>query len=171
MKRYQRRVYGMALRIVRRHDVADDVTQEAFLRAWQARSASFDLGAALRALGLPDRRQPGRQPRALAAGPRGGPARGARRDAGRPRRDRSARVLDAEARGSSRGRWRSCPRSSAPCFVLRVVEELSYEEIAETLGICPGHGDEPAVPGARAAGARRSRPYLGAAAQRGRRAA
>ena len=30
---YQRRVYGVALRIVRAHDVADDVTQEAFLRA------------------------------------------------------------------------------------------------------------------------------------------
>lgn len=32
---YQRRVYGVALRIVRAHDVADDVTQEAFLRAFR----------------------------------------------------------------------------------------------------------------------------------------
>ena len=43
VKRYERRVYAVGLRIVRRHDVADDVAQEAFLRAWQA-LASFDLG-------------------------------------------------------------------------------------------------------------------------------
>ena len=43
VKRYERRVYAVALRIVRRHDVADDVAQEAFLRAWQA-LATFDLG-------------------------------------------------------------------------------------------------------------------------------
>ena len=43
VKRYQRRVYGVAIRIVRRHDVADDVAQEAFFRAHQA-LGSFDLG-------------------------------------------------------------------------------------------------------------------------------
>ena len=42
VRRYQRRVYGVALRIVRRHDVADDVAQESFIRAWRA-LASFDL--------------------------------------------------------------------------------------------------------------------------------
>ena len=42
VKRYQRRVYATALRIVRRHDVADDVVQEAFLRAHQA-LGRFDL--------------------------------------------------------------------------------------------------------------------------------
>ena len=35
-------MYGIALRIVRRHEVADDVAQEAFMRAHQALS-SFDL--------------------------------------------------------------------------------------------------------------------------------
>ena len=40
---YQRRVYGVALRIVRAHDVADDVTQEAFLRAWRSLER-FELG-------------------------------------------------------------------------------------------------------------------------------
>src|SRR5262249_4556015 len=41
VKRYQRRVYGVAYRIVRRHDVADDVAQEAFIRALKAID-SFD---------------------------------------------------------------------------------------------------------------------------------
>src|SRR5215470_8419653 len=41
VRRYQRRVYAVAFRIVRRHDVADDVTQEAFIRAHQALE-SFD---------------------------------------------------------------------------------------------------------------------------------
>ena len=40
---YQRRVYGVALRIVRTHDVADDVAQEAFLRAWRSLER-FELG-------------------------------------------------------------------------------------------------------------------------------
>ncbi|PYQ16363.1 MAG: hypothetical protein DMF80_05310 [Acidobacteria bacterium] len=33
VRRYQRRVYATAYRIVRRHEVADDVAQEAFIRA------------------------------------------------------------------------------------------------------------------------------------------
>ncbi len=36
VRRHQRRVYAVALRIVRAHDVADDVAQEAFVRAWRA---------------------------------------------------------------------------------------------------------------------------------------
>ena len=43
VRRHQRRVYGVALRIVRSHHAADDVTQEAFLRAWRALDR-FELG-------------------------------------------------------------------------------------------------------------------------------
>ena len=43
VRRYQRRVYGVALRIVRAHDVADDVAQEAFVRAWRSLDR-FELG-------------------------------------------------------------------------------------------------------------------------------
>ena len=41
VRRYQRRVYAVAYRIVRRHDVADDVAQDAFIRAHKA-LATFD---------------------------------------------------------------------------------------------------------------------------------
>ena len=41
VRRYQRRVYAVAVRIVRRQDVAEDVAQEAFLRAF-SRLGSHD---------------------------------------------------------------------------------------------------------------------------------
>ncbi|MCU0240857.1 MAG: sigma-70 family RNA polymerase sigma factor [Vicinamibacteria bacterium] len=42
MKVYQQRVYATARRIVRRHDLADDVVQEAFIRAFKT-LRTFDL--------------------------------------------------------------------------------------------------------------------------------
>ena len=133
VKRYQRRVYATALRIVRRHDVADDVVQEAFLRAYQALDR-FDLARPVRALDLPHRGQPGRQPRALARGARGGAAR--RRT--RRRRRRAASPLGGvlDDGGAARCWTRALERLSAEqraVFVLRVFEELSYQEIAEAL--------------------------------------
>ncbi|MGZ4691638.1 MAG: RNA polymerase sigma factor [Acidimicrobiia bacterium] len=41
IERYQRRVFGVALRIVNDPRLAEDVAQETFLRAWQ-RSGAFD---------------------------------------------------------------------------------------------------------------------------------
>jgi len=41
VERFQRRVFGVALRIVNDARLAEDVAQEAFLRAWQ-RSSAFD---------------------------------------------------------------------------------------------------------------------------------
>ncbi len=41
VERFQRRVFGVALRIVNDPKLAEDVAQETFLRAWQ-RSAAFD---------------------------------------------------------------------------------------------------------------------------------
>src|SRR6185295_16311297 len=43
VKRYQRRVYSTAFRILRRHDLADDVAQETFLRAYRSLDR-FDRG-------------------------------------------------------------------------------------------------------------------------------
>ena len=46
VRSYQRRVYGVALRMTRRHEVADDVAQETFIRAYRNLDR-FELGRPL----------------------------------------------------------------------------------------------------------------------------
>ena len=46
VKRYQRRVYAVAMRMTRRHEVADDITQETFIRAYKSLDR-FELGRPL----------------------------------------------------------------------------------------------------------------------------
>lgn len=41
VEQYKRAVYGLAFRLVRRHEAADDLSQEAFFRLWQSRG-TFD---------------------------------------------------------------------------------------------------------------------------------
>ena len=41
VRRFQRRVYGLALSLIREHDAAEDVAQVAFVRAWRY-AGSFD---------------------------------------------------------------------------------------------------------------------------------
>ena len=43
---YQRRVYGVAMRMTRRHEVADDVAQDTFIRAYRSLDR-FELGRSL----------------------------------------------------------------------------------------------------------------------------
>ena len=160
---YQRRVYGVALRIVRAHDVADDVTQEAFLRAWRSLDR-FELGRPFgpwvcriaanlavnhvrspraREEGLPDGHA---ETRTNAPGPLGA-------------------LLDAEGATVLERAMGQLPQEQRAVLVLRVVEELSYAEIAETLGISPGTVMSRLFR-ARERLAQSLSPYLGAAAQR-----
>jgi RNA polymerase sigma-70 factor (ECF subfamily) len=160
---YQRRVYGVALRIVRAHDVADDVTQEAFLRAWRSLDR-FELGRPFgpwvcriaanlavnhvrspraREEGLPDGHA---ETRTNAPGPLGA-------------------LLDAEGASVLEKAMGQLPQEQRAVLVLRVVEELSYAEIAETLGISPGTVMSRLFR-ARERLAQALSPYLGAAAQR-----
>jgi RNA polymerase sigma-70 factor, ECF subfamily len=136
VKRYERRVYGTALRIVRRHDVADDVTQEAFLRAHQ-HLAQFDLSRPFgpwicriaanlavnhvrspesREEGLPETH--GEEPSASAS-----PLDG---------------VLEGEARRVLESALETLSPEQRAVFVLRACEELSYKEIADTLQLSLG---------------------------------
>jgi len=136
VRRYERRVYAVAFRIVRRHDVADDVTQEAFIRAHRALD-SFDpsrpfgpwicriaANLAINHVRSPESReeplpeghaeQPSADP-----GPEGG-------------------VLEREGREILERALDALPGEQRAVFVLRVYEELSYREIADALGLSPG---------------------------------
>jgi RNA polymerase sigma-70 factor (ECF subfamily) len=165
VRRHQRRVYGVALRIVRAHDVADDVAQEAFVRAWRSLDR-FELGrpfapwvcriAANLALNHV------RSPRAREEGlPEG--------HAEMPALDQGPleALLDDEARRVLDAAVAELPAEQRAVFVLRAVEELSYEEIAAALGLPPGTVMS-RLYRARERLARALRPYLGAAAARGK---
>jgi RNA polymerase sigma-70 factor (ECF subfamily) len=136
VRRYQRRVYGTAVRILRRHDLADEVAQEAFLRAFES-LARFDLARpfgpwicriaanlaishvrspAAREQPLPD---PAPDPPSSAPGP-------------------LERILDGEARAVLHQALDELPAEQRAVFALRVFEELSYREIAAALGIQMG---------------------------------
>ena len=165
VKRYQRRVYAVARRIVQRHDVADDVTQEAFLRAYQALS-SFDL---LRPFGpwicriaanlaVNHVRSPEAREQELEEGHAEMPT-----AAPDPLRD----ILEAEARHVLDAAIKTLPADQRAVLVLRVFEDLSYREIADALGI------EMGTVMSRLARAREKlrialEPYLGSAGKRAR---
>ena len=119
------------------HDVADDVAQEAFVRAWRSLDR-FELGRPFGPwvcriaanLAVNHVRSPRAREEGLPEGHAETPVLGARPARGRPRRGGAA--------GARRGGRASCRAEQRAVFVLRAVEELSYEEIAEALGISPG---------------------------------
>ncbi len=160
---YQRRVYGVALRIVRAHDVADDVAQEAFVRAWRSLDR-FDLGRPFGpwvcriAANLAVNHV--RSPRAREEGLPEGHAETQGEDPG-PLQT----VLDAEAKRVLDEAVAGLPTEQRAVFVLRAVEEMSYHEIAGALGISPGTVMSRLFR-ARERLARALAPYLGVAAVR-----
>jgi len=160
---YQRRVYGVALRIVRAHDVADDVAQEAFVRAWRSLDR-FELGRPFGPwvcriaanLAVNHVRSPRARQEGLPEGHGETPA----ADPGP-----LGAVLDAEARRVLDEAVATLPAEQRAVFVLRAVEEMSYAEIAEALGISPGTVMSRLFR-ARERLAKALAPYLGAAAER-----
>ncbi len=163
VRRYQRRVYGVALRIVRAHDLADDVAQEAFVRAWRSLDR-FDLGrpfgpwvcriAANLALNHV------RSPRAREEGLPEGHAETPSADPGP-----LGAILDEEAKRVLDEAVAELGPEQRAVFVLRAVEEMSYAEIAEALGISQGTVMSRLFR-ARERLARALAPYLGPAAVR-----
>jgi RNA polymerase sigma-70 factor (ECF subfamily) len=129
-------VYAVALRIVRAHDVADDVAQEAFLRAWRSLDR-FELGRpfgpwvcriaanlAVNHVRSPRAREEGlpeghAETRAKAPGPLG-------------------ELLDGEAARVLEAAMAELPGEQRAVLVMRAVEDMSYAEIADALGISPG---------------------------------
>lgn len=136
VKRYERRVYGIALRIVRRHEVADDVAQEAFMRAHQALS-TFDLGRPFGPwicriaanLAINHVRSPEARETPLPEG---------HAETAAPGRGALDLVLEREAREVLERALLALPAEQRAVFALRTFEELSYREIADALGISIG---------------------------------
>ena len=134
--RYQRRVYAVALRIVRSHALADDVAQEAFLKAWQALDR-FELGRPFGPwvcriaanLAVNHVRSPVAREDPLPEG------HGETRASGE---DPLGAVLEGEAQRLLHAALEDLPPDQRAVFVLRAVEELSYKEIAEALDLSPG---------------------------------
>jgi RNA polymerase sigma-70 factor (ECF subfamily) len=136
VKRYERRVYGIALRIVRRHEVADDVAQEAFMRAHQALS-TFDLDRPFGPwicriaanLAINHVRSPEARETPLPEG---------HAESAAPGRGALDLVLEREAREVLERALGALPAEQRAVFALRTFEELSYREIADALGISIG---------------------------------
>ena len=136
MRRYQRRVYAVAYRITRRHDIADDVAQETFIRAYRA-IGRFELGRPFGPwvvriaanLAINQRRSPRAREQELPEGYAEAPT----RDPGP-----LGQMLDREACAVLDQAVARLPEEQRAVFVLRVSENLSYQEIAEALGLAPG---------------------------------
>jgi len=160
---YQRRVYGVALRIVRAHDVADDVAQEAFLRAWRSLDR-FDLdrpfGPWVCRIAANLAVNHVRSPRAREEGLPEGHA-----ETKAPTTGPLGALLDGEATRVLDAAMAELPTEQRAVLVMRAVEEMSYAEIAETLGISPGTVMS-RLYRAREKLALALRPYLGRAAER-----
>jgi RNA polymerase sigma-70 factor, ECF subfamily len=163
VKRYQRRVYATAYRIVRRPDLADDVAQDAFLRAYEALDR-FDLSRPFGPwicriaanLAINHVRSPEAREEGLPEGHGETPAKV---------EDPLTRVLEGEAQSVLEAALAQLPAEQRAVFALRVFDELSYREIAEALDIQIG-----TVMSRLSRARERLReallPYLGAAARR-----
>jgi RNA polymerase sigma-70 factor (ECF subfamily) len=129
IRRHQDFVYGAVLRVLRNPTLAEDVTQEAFLRAYRAREG-FRGDAAVRswlyrigtnlALNAVTRRK--EYPRETLPEP--DPAEGALHH-----------IEREELREQVRAAVESLPQKLRAPLVLREWEELSYQEIADRLGL------------------------------------
>jgi len=141
VERYERPLFGLIVRIVRRPETAEDLAQEAFIKAYRA-LARFDperkfsswLFKIAHNTALDALRRDGHQPLSLDA-----PI-GDQEEAPELPADPAAENPFQRAAGRDLGRaLETAIRSLRPEYreilLLRFVEELSYEEIAEVLGL------------------------------------
>lgn len=146
---YQRRVYGVAMKMTRRHEVADDVAQETFIRAYRSLDR-FELGRplgpwlvkiavnlAINYLNGAARREQSLYTEDMPDGP-------VEPSAGR---DPSREPLESNPMRRLASRELACALACAleklspehrAVFLLKVDEGLRYDEIAEALGISRG---------------------------------
>ena len=138
VRTYQRRVYGVALRMTRQHEVADDITQETFIRAY-TQLHRFELGRPMApwltriAINLAINHLGGvvKRERPL-------PDEVAEQPSSQRGSDPLRNLLSSEFIRALDDSVEKLPLAQKAVFVLRVHEEMRYEEIAETLGISSG---------------------------------
>lgn len=141
VERYERPLFGLIVRIVRRPETAEDLAQEAFIKAHRA-LARFDperkfsswLFKIAHNTALDALRRDGHEPLSLDA-----PI-GDQEEPPEPPADPAAENPFQQAVGRDLGRaLETAIRALRPEYreilLLRFVEELSYEEIAEVLGL------------------------------------
>jgi RNA polymerase sigma-70 factor (ECF subfamily) len=134
---YQHRVFGVAARMLGNRAEAEEIAQETFLRAHralpefrgEARLGTWLYAIAsrlcLNRLASPDRRLTGADDQALAAAPSGEP-------------DAAAALERSELDAALRDAIAALPDERRIVVILRDIEGLSYEEIAEALALEPG---------------------------------
>ena len=146
---YQRRVYGVAMKMTRRHEVADDVAQDTFIRAYRSLDR-FELGRPLgpwlvkiavnlsiNYLNGPTKREQSMYTEDRPDGPWEPQV---HEDASRePLESNPARSLMSAEFAAALGRAleKLSPEHRA-VFMLKVDEGMRYAEIATTLGISRG---------------------------------
>ncbi len=146
---YQRRVYGVAMRMTRRHEVADDVAQDTFIRAYRS-LARFELGRPLGPwlvriavnLSINYLNGAARREQSLYTEdtPDGPVEPAARPDPSREPLESNPmrRLLSSEFACALSGALDKLSPEHRAVFLLKVDEGLRYDEIAETLSISRG---------------------------------
>lgn len=140
VRRYQRKVYALCLRLGGSHDVADDLTQEAFIKAYQAMESfdeNYQFGswiakiAANNAMNYLNRQkfQLSGEESELVLEQQA--ATGTETD---PHEALTQKEIDCRYNEAVS----KLPEEFRVVFVLRMHEEMSYEEIADTLKINVG---------------------------------
>lgn len=144
VERHQDRVYALALRMLNSEADAAEVTQESFLAAYrnlkefrgdaQFGSWVHRIAANFALMRLRKRRTSAETPESALEAEPAFNERGSLLDSVADWRDAEEDMLDAELRTAIQSAAASLPDDYRQVFVLRDLEGLSYEEIAELVG-------------------------------------
>ncbi len=132
VRRYQRKVYALCFRLGGSHDAADDLTQEAFIKAYQAIATfdeSFPFQAWIFRIASNNALNYIKRQKFQVSGEEGGlvlDAQVSSRSEDDPHQNLNQQEIDARYQAAIN----HLPEEFRVVFVLRMHEELSYEEIA-----------------------------------------